>query len=160
VAIVAALAMSTSACRAPRRPTVPLPDPVPAPADSARLAARPRPPIDRSTAARFEIVAVGDTTFAFLTPRAAWVTPGAYGIVVDPRRRDALVARFLVLGQHSDTATALITGQTNPLVTDHVALLSRPPEPPTVLRRIEQRRFWAGAVVGAIFGVIAGLLVH
>jgi hypothetical protein len=152
--------MSLGACRSARRPTVPPPDPTPPPVDSARLAGRPRPTIAPWTAVRLEIVAVGDTTFAFLVPRAPWVTPDAYGIVVDPRRRDALVARFLVLGQRGDTATALITGQANPLVNDHVALLSRPPEPPTVLRRIERRRFWAGAAVGAVFGAIAGLLVH
>jgi hypothetical protein len=53
-----------------------------------------------------------------------------------------------------------VTGQTTRLVTEHVALISRPPAPPLVLRRIEHRRFWAGAAVGAVFGVIAGLLVQ
>lgn len=109
---------------------------------------------------RFEIVAVGDSTIAFLAPNASWLAVGNTGIAVDPRRRDILVARFRVLARHADTATALVTGQTTRLVTEHVALVARPPTPPVVLRRIEQRRFWAGAAVGAVFGVIAGLLVQ
>ena len=115
---------------------------------------------DPSTAVRFEIVAVGDSTFAFLAPNASWLAAGSAGIAVDPRRRDILVARFRVIARQADTATALVTGQTTRLVTEHVALVARPPVPPVVLRRIEQRRFWAGAVVGAVFGVIAGLLVQ
>ena len=116
---------------------------------------------DPSTAVRFEIIAVGDITFRFLAPRAPWLTSGAYGIAVDPRRRDMLVARFTVLHTRGDTAVALVTGQTARIVTDHVALLSRPPiAPTTVLQRIEKRRFWAGAAVGAAFGLIAGLLIH
>ena len=115
---------------------------------------------DPATAVRFEIVSVGDSTFAFLAPNAPWLTAGSSGIAVDPRRRDILVARFRVLTRQMDTATALVTGQTTRLVTEHVALVSRPPAPPIVLRRIEQRRFWAGAAVGAVFGVIAGLLLQ
>jgi hypothetical protein len=115
---------------------------------------------DPSTAVRFEIVVVGDSTFAFVAPTASWLTVGNTGIAVDPRRRDILVARFRVIARQADTATALITGQTTRLVTDHVALVARPPAPPVVLRSVEQRRFWAGAAVGAVFGVIAGLLVQ
>ena len=132
-----------------------------APGDSVGAAARaPGPLPDPSTAVRFEIVAVGDSTFAFLAPNAAWLSAGSTGIAVDPRRRDILVARFRVIARQADTATALVTGQTTRLVTEHVALVARPPAPPIVLRRIEQRRFWAGAAVGAVFGVIAGLLVQ
>ena len=130
-------------------------------ADTARGAGRGNGPLpDPSTAVRFEIVAVGDSTFALLAPNASWLTAGTTGIAVDPRRRDILVARFRVIARQADTATALVTGQTTRLVTEHVALVARPPAPPVVLRRIEQRRFWAGAAVGAVFGVIAGLLVQ
>ena len=129
--------------------------------DSADAVGRPGGALpDPSTAVRFEIVAVGDSTFAFLAPNATWLSVGSSGIAVDPRRRDILVARFRLIAMKADTGTALVTGQTTRLVTEHVALISRPPPPPLVLRRIERRRFWAGAAVGAVFGVVAGLLVQ
>jgi hypothetical protein len=46
------------------------------------------------------------------------------------------------------------------VVTDHVALVSRPPPPPQVISRVERRRFWSGAALGGLFGLIAGLLVR
>jgi hypothetical protein len=183
----ALLACSAAGCRSSARPRAPRPAAAPdqglvsAPPDSARAdsigdttgtagrvrvdsadaVGRPGGALpDPSTAVRFEIVAVGDSTFAFLAPNATWLSVGSSGIAVDPRRRDILVARFRLIAMKADTGTALVTGQTTRLVTEHVALISRPPPPPLVLRRIERRRFWAGAAVGAVFGVVAGLLVQ
>jgi len=160
-ALALALAAALSAgCR-----RAPAPAPAPAAADSARAAAdtgrqNGRSLVDPSSAVRFEIVAVGDTTFAFLAPRADWLRPQMRGIVVDPRRRDVLIARFVVLDARGDSATALVTGQTTRVVADHVALLSKPPLPPRVISRVERRRFWSGAAIGGLFGLIAGLLVR
>jgi hypothetical protein len=127
-------------------------------ADTGRQNGRALP--DPSSAVRFEVVAVGDTTFDFLAPNADWLRPRMTGIVVDPRRRDVLIARFVVLGAKGDSATALVTGQTTRVVTDHVALVSRPPAPPRVISRVERRRFWSGAALGGLFGLVAGLLIQ
>jgi hypothetical protein len=127
-------------------------------ADTGRHNGRALP--DPSSAVRFEILAVGDTTFEFLAPKADWLRPRMTGSVVDPRRRDVLIARFVVLAVGTDSATALVTGQTTRVVTDHVALVSRPPAPPRVIARVERRRFWSGAAIGGLFGLIAGLLIR
>ena len=63
-------------------------------------------------AVRFEITAVSDTTLLFRAGTARWVHAGQTGTAVDPRRRDALVARFRVLTVRDGLATALVTGQT------------------------------------------------
>ena len=146
----------------PPKPTVPLADAaadtVSADADSTR----PGGAIDPSTALRFEIVAVGDTTFDFLTPRAPWIRAGVRGNVVDPRRRDALVARFRVAGVRADTATAVVTGQTARVVVEHVVLLPRPaePPPPPVVVREVRTRLWPSLLVGGAFGFALGLLLR
>ena len=110
-------------------------------------------------AQRFEIVAVGDSTFDLLIGDAAWVRSGQQGIAVDPRRRDALVARFALLSIAGDTARALVTGQTQRVSTDHVALLVRPP-----VAAVRQRAYWqgvtAGGLVGAAIGVVVTLLTR
>lgn len=163
----AALLLAVAAaggCRAPH-PGPPTPEPPPADSVAARGAegtrgdgtARALP--DPATAVRFEIVAVGDTTFQLLLSNGAWVRPGMVGIVVDPRRRDVLVARFTLLALRADSGDALVTGQTMPVSTDHVALLARPAVPPRVIRRVEHRRFWTGAAIGAALGLIAGILI-
>ena len=74
-------------------------------------------------AVRFEITEAQDTVFSFAVGRYPWVAPGQRGIVVDPRRRDVLVARFRVLRVQDGVATALVTGQTTTLSTSHAALL-------------------------------------
>lgn len=125
--------------------------------DSLRPSQRAR--VDPSTAVRFEIASVGDTTFVFLAPTARWVRADMEGIAVDPRRRDVLVARFRVLEARGDSVAALVTGQMARVTTDHVALISRPPEPPRIISRVEHRRFWAGTAVGGLLGLIAGLLI-
>lgn len=105
----------------------------------------------QETAVRFEIASAGDSTFTLVVGRHPWVRPGLYGIVVDPRQRDILVARFQIMAADSANAMALITGMTTRVSTDHVALLDRPapPAPPWHKRR----SFW----LGVLFGVAAGL---
>ena len=103
-------------------------------------------------AARFEIASVGDSTFTFLTGPQRWVTPRTRGIVVDPARRDALVARFRIMGVRADTVTALITGLTTRVTPDHFVVLNPPPPPPWYKRNF----FWGGAAVGTLVGIVLG----
>jgi hypothetical protein len=131
--------------------------------DTGAVGRRPRPSVDPATAQRFEIVAVGDSTLTFLARRASWVDSGRYGIAVDPRRRDLLVARFEVLARQGDSATAVVTGQTQRVTPDHVALLERPAEPDTVtvVRVVRPRaRFWEGVLTGSAVGVLLGLVLR
>jgi hypothetical protein len=101
---------------------------------------------------RFEITQVGDTTFRFPRGSAGWVKPGDTGIAVDPRRRDALVARFRVVKVDSGLVTALVTGMTTRVATEHIAVLSEPKKP--WYRTIT---FWGGTVFGIVLGaLIAG----
>ena len=99
---------------------------------------------------RFEITQVGDTTFRFPRGNAGWVKPGTTGIAVDPRRRDVLVARFRVVKVDSGMVTAIITGQTTRIATEHIAVLTEPPRP--WYRAIT---FYAGIVIGFIAGIAA-----
>jgi hypothetical protein len=100
---------------------------------------------------RFEITQVGDTTFRFPRGTAAWVREGVTGIVVDPTRRDVLVARFRLMAVDSGLATALVTGQTTRVSTDHVVVLSEPRRP-----WYRSLTFWSGTVLGLAVGVLAG----
>lgn len=104
---------------------------------------------------RFDVVAVGDTTFTILIGAERWVRRGTTGIAVDPKRRDALVARFRILSRVGDSATALITGQTTRVTPTHVALLRQPVPGP-----LSQEAFWTGIFLGAAAGVAAALLVR
>lgn len=104
---------------------------------------------------RFEVIEAGDTTFAFPVGRHQWVAPGREGIVVDPTRRDVLVARFTVVRVGDGRAEALITGQTTRVTTDHIALLDAPV--PSWWRR---RYFWMGATAGAIVVAILGAVAR
>ena len=105
----------------------------------------------QDTAVRFEIRSVGDSTFTFDVSRAPWVARGQKGIAVDPRRRDGLVARFVVLGVEGGTANALIEGQAQKLTTDHVVLLRQPRE-----HWYSSKKFWAGALGGLVAGFFVG----
>ncbi len=102
--------------------------------------------------ARFFVDSVADSTFVFRVGNANWIRPGQSGIAVDPRQRDALVARFRVVEVTRDRATALVTGQTTFLTGDHVVLVEEP-------RRPFWRRdlFWKGSLVGLVLGVAAGI---
>lgn len=103
---------------------------------------------------RFTIVAVDDSTVTLIAPRERWMRRGAYGIAVDPRQRDALVARLRVLSRSGDSAVALVTGQTTRMNTDYVAIFRRPPTP-----TLRQRTFWGGLFAGLAAGAGAALLV-
>jgi hypothetical protein len=99
---------------------------------------------------RFEITQVGDTTFRFPRGTAGWVRVTATGIVVDPRRRDVLVARFRVARVDSGLVTAVVTGQTTRVATEHIAVMAEPPRP-----WYKGITFWAGTV----FGIVVGALI-
>jgi hypothetical protein len=98
---------------------------------------------------RFEITQVGDTTFRFPSGRAGWVKPGVTGIAVDPRRRDELVARFLVIRVDSGLVTALITGQRTRVATEHIAVITERPKP-----WWRSNTFWGGAIFGIVIGAL------
>ncbi len=115
------------------------------------LASVPRGASAQSAAVRFDIRNIGDSTFSFALGSQDWVRQGQQGIVVDPSRRDALVARFRVLDVRRGVGFALVTGQTTRLVPIHVALLERPRTP-----FYRQRGFWAGLILGAAAGVAIG----
>ncbi len=104
----------------------------------------------QSRGIRFEITQVGDTTFRFPRGTAGWVKPGLIGHAVDPRQRDILVARFRVVRVDSGQVTALVTGQTTRVATEHIAVLSEPPRP--WYRGIT---FWGGVVFGFVAGIAA-----
>lgn len=105
----------------------------------------------QETSVRFEITAVGDTSFLFRPGPHAWVSREQRGIAVDPRRRDVMVARFRVVGVKDGVATAVITGQTTNISTEHVALIVQPSP-----HWYQRPTFWVGTVVGAIIGAVAG----
>lgn len=105
--------------------------------------------------ARFEIATVGDSTFTFAIGPQAWVATRTRGIVVDPAKRDALVARFRILGVHADTVTALVTGQTTVVTTQHFVVMNPPPPP----RWHHRASVWTGVAVGALAGMILGGLL-
>ena len=112
----------------------------------------PRRSVAQESAYRFPITAVGDSTFSFEVAKNGWVKRGLHGIAVDPQRRDALVARFKVLSVDRGTATALVTGQTTRLSTDHAALIEREPLP-----FYHRSSFWLGVLLGGAIGATAAI---
>lgn len=100
---------------------------------------------------RFEITQVGDTTIAFPRGRARWVKPGMVGIAVDPTRRDALVAQFRVVAVTSGIASAVVTGTTTRIETEHIAILQQPPR-----SWFRSPLFWVSLVVGFALGTMTG----
>jgi len=110
---------------------------------------------DPAGARRFEIIDAGDSTFKFIVAGTPWVRGGDVGVAVDPRRRDALVARFVVQTRVADTATALITGQTARVTATHVALLDVPRRRP-----LTQRAFWWGVFTGGVLGAGTALVIR
>lgn len=110
----------------------------------------------QETSARFEIASAGDSTFTLVVGRHPWVRPGLYGIVVDPRQRDVLIARFQVIAADSANAMGLVTGMTTRVTTEHVALIDQPPPPELPWHR--RRSFWIGVLVGVAAGFGIGSL--
>jgi hypothetical protein len=106
----------------------------------------------QSVAARFDISAVGDSTFTFAVGANSWVPRKTRGIVVDPARRDALVARFRLLAVRDGVVTALVTGQTTRVTPSHVVVMEPPPPP----RWFRHQNFWGGAAAGALAGTVIG----
>lgn len=98
---------------------------------------------------RFEITQVGDTTFRFPRGKAGWVKSGTTGIAVDPRRRDALVAQFKVIRIDSGLVTAVVTGQTTRVATEHVVVINEPPKP-----WYKGITFWGGTLFGIVIGAL------
>jgi len=97
---------------------------------------------------RFTITNVGDTTVTFQAGKMTWIVRSPRAIVVDPRRRDALVARLRVLSVAADgEATAVVTAQSGRITTDHVVIAT---EPST--RWYRNPLLW----MGTAFGLIAG----
>ena len=97
---------------------------------------------------RFEITAVGDTTVTFRAGRLTWVVRSPRAIVVDPRRRDAAIARLRVLSVSSaGEAVAVVTGQTGRITTDHFVIAQ---EPPT--RWYKSLGLWVGLTLGLVAG--------
>lgn len=153
------------ACHHAAPPAAPIPTPpgappqVQAPVGSAPIRDAAAPPSSPNTPdpqlRRFEVVAAEDTTFTILIGADRWVRRGTLGVAVDPKRRDALVARFRVLARVGDSATALVTGQTTRVDPTHVALMREPVPGP-----LRQEAFWTGIVLGVAAGAAAILLVR
>jgi hypothetical protein len=99
---------------------------------------------------RFLITDVGDSTVTMLAPGDRWLRAGTYGIVVDPRRRDALVGRLYVQSREADTVVALVTGQTTRMTADYAAIFRSPVTP-----LLRQRSFWGGVATGVAVGATA-----
>jgi hypothetical protein len=97
---------------------------------------------------RFQISAVGDSTLSFRIGEMQWVRPGQVGTAIDPARRDALVARFRIVTVQEGAATALVTGQTTAVSTDHVATLEEPKRP-----WFRNKGFWSGLFLGAAMAI-------
>ena len=97
---------------------------------------------------RFAITAVGDTTVTFRAGKMTWVVRSPRAIVVDPRRRDELVARIKVLSVSSTgEATAVVTGQTGRITLDHFVVAREPPS-----RWYRNALLWVGAALGLVTG--------
>lgn len=77
-----------------------------------------------------------------------WVRPGQVGTAIDPARRDALVARFRIVTVQEGAATALVTGQTTAVSTDHVATLEEPKR-----SWFRNKAFWSGLFLGAVMAI-------
>jgi hypothetical protein len=107
------------------------------------------PAVAQGVPVRFEVVSASDSTITFRVVHEPWIRAGAEGTVVDPQRRDALVASIRVMRVAPDEITALVTGQTTRVAPGHVAILRRPPAP-----WYARGSFWGGVVLGAVLGAI------
>ena len=97
---------------------------------------------------RFAITHVGDTTVTFQAGKMTWVVRSPRAIVVDPRRRDALVAQLKVLSIGANgEATALVTAQAGRITTEHVVIGTEPRS-----RWYRSPLMWMGVAFGLIVG--------
>ena len=97
---------------------------------------------------RFAITHVGDTTVTFQAGKMTWVVRSPRAIVVDPRRRDALVAQLKVLSVGANgEATALVTAQAGRITTEHVVIGTEPRS-----RWYKSPLMWMGTAFGLIVG--------
>ncbi|HJR42714.1 MAG TPA: hypothetical protein VJ812_11540 [Gemmatimonadaceae bacterium] len=118
------------------------------------LAAVAAPAGAQTVPVRFEVAAVADSMMSFALPtpsHAKWVRPGIDGIVVDPARRDALVASFRVVTVSSVEVTGVVTGQTTRVEPGQIAILNRPSR-----AWYARGSFWGGLLLGAAAGLIIG----
>jgi len=97
---------------------------------------------------RFAITHVGDTTVTFEAGKMTWIVRSPRAIVVDPRRRDALVAQLKVLtiGANGE-ATALVTAQAGRITTDHIVIGTEPRS-----RWYKSPLMWMGTAFGLLVG--------
>lgn len=97
---------------------------------------------------RFAITHVGDTTVTFQAGKMTWIVRSPRAIVVDPRRRDALVAQLKVLSIGANgEATALVTAQAGRITTEHVVIGTEPRS-----RWYKSPLMWMGTAFGLIVG--------
>lgn len=96
---------------------------------------------------RFEIDSVTDSTAIFRVQEARWLRRGMTGYAVDPRQRDALVARVKIMASDTTTAIAQVTSQVSLVKRDHVLLILAPERP-----WWRRRTFWVGLGTGLVIG--------
>ena len=97
---------------------------------------------------RFAITHVSDTTVTFQAGKMTWIVRSPRAIVVDPRRRDALVAQLKVLSIGANgEATALVTAQAGRITTDHVVIGTEPRS-----RWYKSPLMWMGTAFGLLVG--------
>ena len=97
---------------------------------------------------RFAITHVSDTTVTFQAGKMTWVVRSPRAIVVDPRRRDALVAQLKVLSIGANgEATALVTAQAGRITTEHIVIGTEPRS-----RWYRSPLMWMGTAFGLIVG--------
>jgi hypothetical protein len=97
---------------------------------------------------RFAITHVSDTTVTFQAGKMTWIVRSPRAIVVDPRRRDALVAQLKVLSVGANgEATALVTAQAGRITTDHVVIGTEPRS-----RWYRSPLMWMGTAFGLLVG--------
>lgn len=103
--------------------------------------------------ARFEIDSVTDSTAIFRVQEARWVRAGLTGYAVDPRQRDALVARVTVVSANGPFAVVQVTSQVALVKPEQVLLILRPEE-----HWWQRRGFRFGLGAGALLGTGITLL--
>ena len=112
------------------------------------MVAPPRAARAQDREVRFAITHVGDTTVTFEAGKMTWIVRAPRAIVVDPRRRDALVAQLKVLSIGANgEATALVTAQAGRITTDHVVIGTEPRS-----RWYRSPLMWMGTAFGLVVG--------